>query len=113
MTWSPSAASYIRRGRLRWFGYVYKKREEDWVKNVWKLEVTGTRSKRHPKKTWNKTLKTVAQERKLLNLIAVRALKPLTVEEIHKEKNCDKMTLEQTDSKRRSKVSKIQYVDTN
>ena len=31
----------IQRGRLRWFGHVERKNEEDWVKKCTKLNVDG------------------------------------------------------------------------
>ena len=29
----------IRSGRLRWYGHVKRKGDDDWVKNVWSLEL--------------------------------------------------------------------------
>ena len=29
----------IRSGRLRWYGHVMSKSDEDWVKNVWNLKL--------------------------------------------------------------------------
>ena len=31
----------VRRGRLRWFGHVERKVDDDWVKKCTKLEVVG------------------------------------------------------------------------
>ena len=31
----------VRRGRLRWFGHVERKADDDWVKKCTKLEVVG------------------------------------------------------------------------
>ena len=28
-----------RSGRLRWYGHVIRKNDEDWMKNVWKSEL--------------------------------------------------------------------------
>ena len=42
----------MRRNRLRWFGHVERKNEEDWVKGCTVLEVEGVKSRGRPKKTW-------------------------------------------------------------
>ena len=31
----------VRRGRLRWFGHVKRKADDDWVKKCTKVEVVG------------------------------------------------------------------------
>jgi hypothetical protein len=42
----------IRKGRLRWFGHVDRKDDDDWVKRCTVMEVSGTRKKGRPRKTW-------------------------------------------------------------
>ena len=42
----------LRRSRLRWFGHVERKSEEDWVKRCRELEVVGVRPRGRPKKSW-------------------------------------------------------------
>ena len=51
-----SVANVVRRGRLRWFGYLERKGVELWIigcrcRNV---EVAGVRCKGRNRKTWNK-----------------------------------------------------------
>ena len=41
----------VRRNKLRWFGHVERRGEEDWVKRGTKIEVPGVRCKGRPKKT--------------------------------------------------------------
>ena len=40
----------IKKSRLRWFGHVERKDDNDWVKISW--EVEGIRQRGRPKKTW-------------------------------------------------------------
>jgi hypothetical protein len=42
----------IRRGRLRWFGHVERKKDNDLVKACQRLDITGKRGKGRGKKTW-------------------------------------------------------------
>ena len=42
----------IQRGRLRWFGHVERKNEEDWVKKCTKLNVDGMVGRGAPRKMW-------------------------------------------------------------
>ena len=42
----------IRSGRLRWYGHVMRKRDEDWVKKCMEYRVEGRRLVRRPRKTW-------------------------------------------------------------
>ena len=41
----------IKKSRLRWFGHVEQKDDNDWVKHI-TLEVEGIRQRGRPKKTW-------------------------------------------------------------
>ena len=47
----------VRRARLRWFGHVERKNDEDWVKRTTRLEIEGSRPAGRPKKTWHETVK--------------------------------------------------------
>ena len=42
----------MRTNRLRWFGHVERKLEDDWVKKCGTLEVEGRKPRGRPKKTW-------------------------------------------------------------
>ena len=42
----------IRSGRLRWYGHVMKKGEEDWVKKCMEFRVEGRRPIGRPRRTW-------------------------------------------------------------
>jgi hypothetical protein len=46
-----------RRNRLRWFGHVERKEDDDWVKRYTRMEVVGKRPRSRPRKTWMSTLK--------------------------------------------------------
>ena len=47
-----SIVEAVRWSRLRWFGYVERKADEDWVKRCTNMEVEGTRGRGRPKRTW-------------------------------------------------------------
>ena len=42
----------IRSGRLRWYGHVIRKGDEDWVKKCMEYRVEGRRPVGRPRKTW-------------------------------------------------------------
>ena len=42
----------VRRGRLRWFGHVERKSEDDWVKRCLELEIAGKAGRGRGQKTW-------------------------------------------------------------
>jgi len=42
----------IKKSRLRWFGHVEQKDDNDWVKRCITWEVAGIRQRGSPKKTW-------------------------------------------------------------
>ena len=42
----------IRSGRLRWYGHVIKKSDEDWVKKCMEFGVEGRRPVGRPRRTW-------------------------------------------------------------
>jgi len=41
----------IKRSRLRWFGHVERKNDNDWVKRCITWEIEGLRQRGRPKKT--------------------------------------------------------------
>ena len=47
-----SVAVVVRRGRLRWFGHVERKSEDDWVSAGRKVVVAGVRRAGKGRKTW-------------------------------------------------------------
>jgi len=55
-------ADVMRRNRLRWFGHVERKNEEDWVKRCTGLQVSGMRRKGRPRKTWAKVVEEDMEE---------------------------------------------------
>ena len=44
--------SVLQQNRLRWYGHVLQKEDNDWVKKCTEYEVEGTRPRGKPKKTW-------------------------------------------------------------
>jgi len=42
----------VRQDRLRWFGHVKRKCDDDWVKNCQQLMVEGKTSRGRGRKTW-------------------------------------------------------------
>ena len=60
-----NVADVIRRGRLRWFGHVERKEDNDWVKACQTLEIDGNRGKGRGKKTWRQC---VDEDMKILKL---------------------------------------------
>ena len=47
----------IQRARLRWFGHVEQKEENDWVKKCALMNVTGVVGRGAPRKTWRSCVK--------------------------------------------------------
>jgi len=44
--------SVLQQNRLRWYGHVLRKEDNDWLKKYMEYEVEGTRPRGTPKKTW-------------------------------------------------------------
>ena len=44
--------SVLHQNRLRWYGHVLRKEDNDWVKKCMEYEVEGARPRGRPKKTW-------------------------------------------------------------
>ena len=47
----------LRRHRLRWFGHVERKGENDWVKKCTMVLVDGVSKRGRPKKTWEEVIR--------------------------------------------------------
>ena len=47
----------IQRGRLRWFGHVERKEENNWVKKCTRMNVIGVVDRGAPRKTWRSCVK--------------------------------------------------------
>ena len=44
--------SVLQQNRLRWYGHVLRKEDNDWVKKCMEYEVEGARPRGRPKKIW-------------------------------------------------------------
>ena len=44
-----------QQNKLRWYGHVLRKEDNDWVKKCMEYEVEGARPRGRPKKTWRDT----------------------------------------------------------
>jgi len=42
--------------RLRWYGHVLRKDDDDWVKKCMEYEVEGPRPRGRPKRTWKEVV---------------------------------------------------------
>ena len=58
-------ALVLQRNRLRWYGHVLRKDDDDWVKKCIEYEVEGSRPRGRPKKTWKEVVREDCQARKL------------------------------------------------
>lgn len=52
-----SVTEVLRRRRLRWWGHVLRKDDEEWVKKCMDLEVDGTRGRGRPRLRWREVVK--------------------------------------------------------
>ena len=52
-----NVAKVVRRGRLRWFGHVERKKEDDWVSACRNVVVAGVRCVGQGRKTWRECVK--------------------------------------------------------
>jgi hypothetical protein len=50
-------ADVVRRGRLRWFGHLERKGEDEWVSACRSFEVVGIRGRGRGRKTWEECVK--------------------------------------------------------
>jgi len=44
----------LQQNRLRWYGHVLRKEDNDWVKKCTEYEAEGSRPRDRPKSTWKK-----------------------------------------------------------
>jgi len=49
----------LQRNRLRWYGHVLRKEDNDWVKKCMEYEVEGARPRGRSKTTWRDTHTTI------------------------------------------------------
>jgi len=55
----------LQQNRLRWYGHVLRKDDDDWVKRCMEHEVEGSRPRGRPKRTWKEVVWEDRQARKL------------------------------------------------
>jgi len=55
----------LQQNRLRWYGHVVQKEDNDWVKKCMEYEVEAARPRGRPKKTWREIVEKDCQPRKL------------------------------------------------
>ena len=58
-------ALVLQQNRLRWYGYLLRKEDGDWVKKCMEYEVHGPRPRGRPKRTWREVVREDCQARKL------------------------------------------------
>jgi len=66
--------SVLQRNRLRWYGHVLRKEDNDWVKKCMEYEVEGARPRSKPKKTWREIVGKDCQLRGLNREDAVESI---------------------------------------
>jgi len=44
--------SVVQQNRLRWYGHVLRKEDNDWMKKCMEYEVEGARPRSRPRKSW-------------------------------------------------------------
>jgi len=55
----------LQQNRLRWYGHVLRKEDDDWVKKCMEYEVEGSRPRGRPNRTWTEVVREDCQARKL------------------------------------------------
>ena len=50
-------ALILQQNRLRWYGHVLRKVDDDWVKKCMEYEVGGSRPMGRPKRTWKEVVR--------------------------------------------------------
>jgi len=58
-------ALILQRNRLRWYGHVLRKDDDDWVKKCMEYKVEGPRPRGRQKRTWKEVVREDCQARKL------------------------------------------------
>ena len=61
----------IEKHKLRWYGHVLRKDENDWVKKMLDFEVEGARPRCRPKKTCSEVIEKDCQTRQICKEDAV------------------------------------------
>jgi len=67
--------SVLQQNRLRWYGHVLQKEDNDWVKKRMEYEVEGARPRGRPKKTWREIVEKDCQVCKLIEEDAMDRIK--------------------------------------
>ena len=55
----------MQQNRLRWYGHVLQKEDDDWVKKCMEYEAQGPRPRGRPKRTWREVVRVDCQARKM------------------------------------------------
>jgi len=58
-------ALILQQNRLRWYGHVLRKDDDDWLKKCMEYEVEGSRPSGRPKRTWKEVVREDCQACKL------------------------------------------------
>jgi len=58
-------ALVLQQNRLRWYGHVLRKDDDDWVKKCMDYEVEGPRLRERPKRTWREVVRVDCKTHKL------------------------------------------------
>ena len=61
----------LQQNRLRWYGHVLRKDDDDWVKKCMEYEVEGPRPRGRPKRTWRYVVHEDCKEHKLDKMDAI------------------------------------------
>jgi len=64
-------ALVLQQNRLRWYGHVLRKEDDDCVKKCMEYEVEGPRPRRRPKRTWREVVREDCQARKMNKVHAI------------------------------------------
>ena len=58
-------ALVLQQNKLRWYGHVLRKDDDDWVKKCMEYEVGGPKPRGRPKRTWREVVREDSLARKL------------------------------------------------
>jgi len=58
-------ALVLQQNRLRWYGHVLRKEDDDWVKKSMEYEVEGSRPRGRPNRSWREVVREDCQARKM------------------------------------------------
>ena len=56
----------LQQNRLRWYGHVLQKEDNDWVKKCMEYDVEGSKPRGRPKRTWKEVVQKGCQARNLI-----------------------------------------------